>query len=224
MNELDFIGGFVGDDVSPLEAAQIASARQDAAEVRQEAQAQAERAAQAQDRADALQFAERAHGHPLAELSRARNVLLAADDEYRDAAAAFRKAEVKRARAASNVEFFAQRAAQVQEVAQRSAGPSGDPLEQAQRAAHRAYISATRARMSDAALGRAPKGRRPFAGVAVRAEGVVCEHCVTMGATPEESFLIHHTDANGNLVAAAAEPEPAEEHRSFGASTPMIYR
>jgi hypothetical protein len=209
---MSFIGGFAADDVSPMEAAQIAVGRQDALEVRQEAQAQADRAAQAQDRADALQFAEKQHGHPLANLSRARNALMAADDEYRDAEAVFRKAEAKLRRAQGNVEFFAQRAVQAQEVAQRSADPSGDPLAQAQRAAHRAFVASTRAQLADVTSGRASKARRPFAaGVAVRSEGVMCQQCAELGATAEESFLIHHGDADGNPVAAAVD----EERRTY---------
>jgi hypothetical protein len=219
MSEMNFLAGFVADDVTPLEAAQITSGRQDAAEARHEAQAQAERAAQAQDRADAMAFAEKQHGNPLAELSRARNVLMAADDEYRDAEARFRKAEGKVRRARENVEFFAQRAAQVQEVAQRSAAPSDDPVEQAARVAHRLFTEATRARMNDAALGRPPKARRPFAsGLAARSESTPdCPDCAGMGATAEESFAIHHPEL-------LQDADVEQERRSYGGPVPMIYR
>jgi hypothetical protein len=217
-----FLSGFVADDVSPLEALQVSAGRQDAAEARQEAHAQAERAAQAQDRADALAFAEKQHGNPLAELSRARNALMAADDDLRDKEAAFRKAEARSRRARENVEFFAQRAAQVQEAIQRSQGPSGDPIEQAQRRAHAAFVEATRHQMREAALGREPKARRPFAsGLAVRHEATVtCQECLKLEVTPEQSFWIHHEDLDGNLTAAAVE----EERRESGANVPMIYR
>jgi hypothetical protein len=200
-----FVGWFAADDLSPLEQAQVAERRADQLEARQEERAQAERQAQREDYLEAMTFGERKAGNPLAELSRARQVLTAADDEYRDAEAVFRKAEAKRARAQENVEFFARRAAQVQEAVSRSA-PAGDPLDQAQRAAHRAFVDATRSQMRDAALGRAPKARRPFAsGLAVRSEPVTCPQCAELGATPEQSFMIHHMDADGNVLASEAE-------------------
>jgi hypothetical protein len=207
MSEMSFLAGFVADDVSPLEAAQIVSGRQDAAEVRQEARAQAERAALAEDRAAAMAFAEKQHGNPLAELTRARQSAMTAEDEFRDAEARFQKAQAKLTRAQDNVRFFAERAAQVQEVAQRSA-PSNDPLLQAQRRAHAAFVEATRHRLREAALGREPMARRPFAtGLAVRSDTVTCPQCAELGATAEESFMIHHMDADGNLAAAVTEEE-----------------
>jgi hypothetical protein len=51
-----------------------------------------------------------------------------------------------------------------------------------------------------------PRSARPFAGgVAVRAEGVTCEACIAVGADEQESFLIHHMDADGRPLAAAAD-------------------
>jgi hypothetical protein len=59
------------------------------------------------------------------------------------------------------------------------------------RRAHREFVEATRAQMSEAAAGRA---RPPFArggGVAVRSEEVTCKECIAVGASPEQSYLIH---------------------------------
>jgi hypothetical protein len=70
-----------------------------------------------------------------------------------------------------------------------------DPVEQASRHAHQVFVETTRQRMADAAAGRAPRARRPFASISRGAAGgdevPECEHCAGMGATAEESFLMH---------------------------------
>jgi hypothetical protein len=107
-----------------------------------------------------------------------------------------------------------------------------DPIEAASRHAHREFVAATRAKMAAAAAGRpAP---RPFAsaspaGFAVRSEAAACEACTAIGATPEESFWIHHTDADGQPVASPGEaevPSGQEAGRSgtSGNHVPMIAR
>jgi hypothetical protein len=58
---------------------------------------------------------------------------------------------------------------------------------------------------------------------AVRSEQpVTCPGCVALGVTAEESFLIHHSDADGRPVAASDAEQP--EYRSEGGRVPMIYR
>jgi hypothetical protein len=88
-----------------------------------------------------------------------------------------------------------------------------DPLEAASRRAHDAFVEATRAKMAAAAAGRpAP---RPFGsisrGAAVRGEQPPCEACAAVGASPEESFLIHHTDADGRPISGEAELASGQE-------------
>jgi hypothetical protein len=88
-----------------------------------------------------------------------------------------------------------------------------DPLEAASRHAHDVFVQATRAKMAAAAAGRpAP---RPFGsisrGAAVRGEQPPCEACAAVGATPDESFWIHHLDADGRPVSAEAELASGQE-------------
>jgi len=92
-----------------------------------------------------------------------------------------------------------------------------DPVEAASRHAHQVFVEATRAMMAEAQAG--TPGPRPFAGrggVAVRNEDVTCEACIAVGASPEESFLIHHCDADGNLLSGSPDvpvPVPRDDDR-----------
>jgi hypothetical protein len=84
-----------------------------------------------------------------------------------------------------------------------------DPLEAASRHAHDVFVQATRAKMA----GRpAP---RPFGsisrGAAVRGEQPPCEACAAVGASADESFWIHHMDADGRPVSAEAELASGQE-------------
>ena len=68
-----------------------------------------------------------------------------------------------------------------------------DPVEAASRRAHKAFTEATRAAMTEAAAGRfRPRARRPFA---VRSAGddepPDCADCRAVGASAQESFLLH---------------------------------
>ena len=70
----------------------------------------------------------------------------------------------------------------------------GDPLEAASRRAHEVFREVTRARWAEAQGARPPSERRPFGGaggLAVRSEPVTCPDCIAVGATPEQSALIH---------------------------------
>jgi hypothetical protein len=95
-------------------------------DVRDQAAAEREDAARqvaAGERTEALVVGNRLGGDALGNLQRARAAEEAADDECRDLAALSAKAEAKRDRARGNVEFWAQRAAEVTGQAQRSAPP-----------------------------------------------------------------------------------------------------
>lgn len=92
-----------------------------------------------------------------------------------------------------------------------------DPLEAASRRAHDVFREVTRQRMAEAEAGRpAP---RPFGsassrgGTAVRSEPVTCPECVKCGFTAEQSFEVHHTDADGRPIAAAEVAEQAQRAR-----------
>ena len=188
----DFSAQFAADDLSAVEQAQRAADREDWFEAAREARKQADRGAQHEDRFEALTLVNRQYGDPLAGMSRAQQAFVQADDEYRDAEAVFRKAEAKVRRAQENVQFFAQRAAEVQETAQRAAGPSGDPLEQAQRAAHAVFVQATRHQLREAALGRATRPKEASrAGGAGHAEDAPCQGCLEQGATEDEARRAH---------------------------------
>jgi hypothetical protein len=80
-----------------------------------------------------------------------------------------------------------------------------DPVEAAASRAHQVFVEVTRQMLADAEAGRPRRERRPFAGrggLAVRAEEVTCPDCLAVGADAEESFLIHHSDADGNPLSA----------------------
>lgn len=68
-----------------------------------------------------------------------------------------------------------------------------DGVAEAGRHAHATFVEVTRQRFADAQAGR-PASRRPFGSIsrgAVPGE-VTCGECLALGATPEESFLIHN--------------------------------
>lgn len=68
---------------------------------------------------------------------------------------------------------------------------------------HAEYVARTRQAWQAAQAG---AERPPFAGRGggvVRSEPVTCPNCIALGASPEESFRIHHEDADGNMLAAA---------------------
>jgi hypothetical protein len=82
-----------------------------------------------------------------------------------------------------------------------------DPLEAVTSRAHAAFAEATRAKLAEAqGQPRQQRASRPFpsrGGVAVRSEPVTCDACIAVGASPEESFLIHHMDADGQLLSVS---------------------
>jgi hypothetical protein len=144
-------------------------------------------------------------------MSRAQQAVTAYSEEVADLQSQLAKAESKLARARSNVEFFASRAQQATNLASRSWTPSGDPLERASHEAHRMFREASRAMWADVTAGRPTRAPRPFAGgLAVRGEPPACPACAAIGASETESFQIHHSNADGELLAASPE-EPVRQ-------------
>jgi hypothetical protein len=83
-----------------------------------------------------------------------------------------------------------------------------DPVEatlQRARRVHREFSRNTRAALSAAVTGRPPKGG---GSIARSDQPVDCPHCAKLGCTSEESFMIHHTDVDGNPL-SADRPDPA---------------
>jgi len=203
------------DDSSPLQRSWALSAMRESKDAADASRDEAEKVAAAESRREALEFANIQAGNPLGELSRARAALSDADDLRRDALDQLRKADRAVARAQSNIEFWSARLEPVTQVAQRSRVPS-DPVEAAQWHAHevfRARTSALRTEAREVSRSR-PKG----SGGVVRNEPVTCPHCLAVGATPTESFLLHHSDVNGEPVAAepVAVSDGAERVASAG--------
>jgi hypothetical protein len=156
-------------DLSPVERAMAAAARDDAIA---EADAKREKAARQEareTRAEALRFAFREHGDPARELQRQRAVLTEADDECNDLADKLRKADARRDRA-SNIEFFTTPMQEATALVQRSApidmlAPAKEALRQA--AADDDVIRRARAAQARASRGRSPQltvRSRPFGG------------------------------------------------------------
>jgi hypothetical protein len=120
----------------------------------------------------------------------------------------------------------AQRMAAVSEQVRRSA-PLPDGVEgaafrcQEQLREHLEFAARTRQAWQAAQAGTGP---RPFVsrgGVAVRSEQVTSEACLAVGATPEEAFMIHHTDADGNPLSVSPDvpvpvPDDAADRSAAG--------
>lgn len=94
------------------------------------------------------------------------------------------------ARARNAVEEAASRARRIlaDVTAQRAADDEAEARGRAQLRAERAAF-------------RTAGGRLPFASRGGAAEEVTCPTCLEMGASGEESFMIHHTDADGRPLA-----------------------
>lgn len=93
-----------------------------------------------------------------------------------------------------------------------------DPLEAASRHAHQVFVEATRAKMAAAQAGLPaprPFGSPSRGGVAVRSE-VTCSGCLDVGASPEESFLIHQDPEPPRIPAVIDDAELAEFGRQAG--------
>jgi hypothetical protein len=218
---LEQFSGSTGPDLSPLELARIHQAREDAAAEKREAREAAERQAAVEEKREALEFANRMGGNPLGELQLHRAAFERADDECRDLEAQLDRARKRRDRAQSNVEFFARRMQDATNLAQRSSPAGLGNL--AERVDEERRQAATRARV-DAMLASARPGRggpHPFVS---RGEGgeaePACPECKTVGASADESFLIH-ADPSPVPVPDEWAPEP---YRHGYVSGQVIYR
>jgi hypothetical protein len=200
--------------LSPLDRAGALAGMRDAKDELDTERDQAGRDAAAAERREALEFANHQAGDPLGQMSLARSRFAEYDDLCRDLADQLRRAEAKRDRARDNLEFFAARAAETRELVSRSApmDPVTATVARA-REIHREFARNTRTALSDAALGRRPKGR----GYAARSDQPVsCPDCITAGATAEESFLLHNDPS--------PVPVPDDTERARYASGPEITR
>lgn len=111
--------------LSPFEAAQVHAARDDARAAVEDQRKQVDREAAAEQRLESILLTERAMGQPMAEAARGRQDLAEADEECAELAERLRKAEAKRDRVRSNLEFWANRAQQATVMAARSDAASG---------------------------------------------------------------------------------------------------
>jgi hypothetical protein len=215
-----WLGEFSAGDLSPLDRGMALAEMRDRKEDLDTERDQADRDAAVAERREALLFANHQAGDPLGQMSLARSRFAEYDDLCRDLGDQLRRAEAKRDRARDNLEFFAARAQETRELVSRSA--PADPVTatvQRAREVHREFARNTRTALSDAALGRRPKG----GGYAVRSEPVTCPECVKCEFTPEQSFWVHHSDADGNPLAApvpvpATGPDEAERLMAAGYS------
>lgn len=91
------------------------------------------------------------------------------------------------------------------------------------RAADDEAESASRTQLaSDRAAFYGARGRRPFASRGDAAEPD-CPECQAIGASAEESFAIHHSDADGNPLAAEPELAGSEGEAGRGERWPVSY-
>ena len=193
----------------------LAAERED----REAARTEAERAAAIEGEREArlIRYAQLGlGGRSLGEVFAAAGRDLDEDAEYEAARAVMAKIERRRESRARAQRFQAE-----QVTAVSRAQVPADPLEAAQRRAHEAFAAATRHQLAEAATGTPQRERRPFAGgVAVRSE-VTCQHCYEVGATAEESFLLHQDPSPppvpAGVAPSSAPPRPSRRlatHRS----------
>jgi hypothetical protein len=205
-------------DLSPVQRALAFSAMEDAKAEAIERREQAERDAYRQERTEALVFANRQGGDVLGGLQMARAAFGAADDQVRDLSAQLERAEARRNSAHESIQLLSRRLDEMTAAVSRSAPSPSSGVEGTLSRAQEALREAQAERRVDAMLARGRSGARarPFArgGRAARSEQVTCDACLAVGATPEESFLIHHTDADGNPLAELTTVPPDDSERS----------
>lgn len=203
--------GAVRAELSPRERAQRAEQQQD----RADAAAEAERLAQLEEARDQRLFRMAQLGLGSRDVLADAMAMSDEDGEYEAARSVMERIERRRAARAKAIRFEAEQLSAVS----RAAEPAGI-----------AAANALAARL--AGPGR-PAERRPFAarrGVAVRGNTpqVMCVECAKVGASPEESFLIHADPAPVPASFPAADAyRPAgsrETGRHRGRDREMIYR
>jgi hypothetical protein len=202
--ETGWIGQFVDDDLTPLQRSMALAGMREAKDDADARREQAEKTAALQNRREALEFANYQAGDPLGQLSLARSRFSEYDDRCRDLADQLRRAETKRDNAQRNMAFWANRLEPVTQAAQRT--DVRDPVELATRRAHEEFNRVTRARRTEAVVSRSASLPKDGGGV-VRSEPVSCPHCDAIGASAEESFLLHN-DPESRL---AADPAPVPD-------------
>jgi hypothetical protein len=207
MNEADFLAAHTA-SLSPLERALAGDAARDALADADDRRKEAERAAAAQERAELLQLACYRGGVQPGELQRLRSLAAETDDEIHNLQAQLERAEAKRSRVTGNLEALM---TQLDLISRAVAVRSSAPVDlyapaKAALAEHRAYVARSRQLWQAAQNGK--RESRPFAGgVAVRGEpgDVECDACKAVGATPAESFWIHHSGPDGEPLAGSPE-------------------
>jgi hypothetical protein len=157
-------------------------------------------------------------GDPIGHVSRYQAACSELRGEVDDLEAQLTAARGRLNRAAQNLVHWTEAADEIRSIAaQRS--DTGDLLAPAKQllAGHQQYLAASRAAVAAVQAG-TPRQPRPFAGHgdARRSEPVTCPHCIKCGFTPEQSFEIHHTDADGRPIAAAEQADQADQAQREG--------
>jgi len=148
------------------------------------------------------------HGNPLAELSRAQQAAAAARDEVNDLEVRLAGARERLRAAAESVVDFGAAADEVLNASARRSSP--DLLQGAREAL-------TDVQLRQMAVARSGRERPPFAhgGHAARSEPVTCSECIKLGATPEESFVLHSV-LGRPLEADEVPDQDKAERRGYG--------
>lgn len=193
-------------------------------EDREAAQAEAERAAAVEDERDRRLFQYQQlgiGGRSVDDLSRDATRAAEEDDAYNNALETIAKIDRRRASRAQAQRFQAE---QLESVSRSQ--DQADPLAAAQRRAHEAFRTATRARMSEAVTGQPvsrPKDVVRSRGAAVRSES--CVHCIDQGVSDEMSYLLHSDpDLNVPVTTPGQLPGADQSQRNGTGHGPMIFR
>jgi hypothetical protein len=220
MDELDFQAQFrpaAAGSVTEVLALAGVTTRTEAEEARRERDA----LAAAAQRRETLALANAASGNPLARRSQAMAETANVRDRVRDLEAQLGQARRDLTRSAANLDYWEGAVAEVMTAA--APPPSDDPMAQANRMAHAAFVEATRAGWEAVQAGTPQRARRPkgHGGHAVRSEGS-CVECEKVGATPEEAFAIHHPELLPPMEAMEGQTEQAE--RRYDSDYGMLVR
>lgn len=180
----------------------------DRAEIEQE---QAERAAadQRAEQRELTAMLDRAAGSPLQQVTRCQAAVASCREEVDDLEAQLERSRAKLRRAAESLVGWEAEAERVMTAARRQ---SDDPLTQASRRAHEAFVSVTRAKVAEMAAGTPRRERHPkgHGGHAVRSEN--CVYCTQEGLDDDTAFLLH-SDPERPLAVTTPEQAAAAERR-----------
>jgi len=177
-------------DETPLEQSARLARQAEDRQAKADARAAVERAARMDDEREARLFRYSQlgiGGRSMADMAEQAARAADEDDRYQEALKTIQRVERRRAR---DAEVMRSQGEQLAAIA-RSQTPS-DPLEAASARARRALESVVR---GDDVLrrARAAQASRPFGGggSVVRSDVTTCKDCIAVGATAEQSFLIH---------------------------------